>query len=251
MTLYLLIDFGGRRNRSKLFMLTLGRVLQNNASKSYSKPEFLIATSLISLALSLMLSQITFANNQQPTNLKTSIKLDLKQSMPVIWEVKKYEIKLTASEYEVKKAGEKAIAIKQERTEILARSTEGRAESVSFDQKRALVKTTAEKYGIDWKILEAVWQIESGKSWDTSKKSYAGATGPMQFMPGTFRAYAKDGDGDGQAVVSDANDALASAANMLSQNGLSEGDTNRALLNYNHSMAYVNKVKGIANSIAE
>lgn len=232
-------------------MLTMGRVLQNNASKSYSKPEFLIITSLISLAFSLVLSQIAFANNQPPMDLKTSIKLDLKQAIPVILEAKKYEIKLTASEYEVRKANERAIAKKQERKEILARSTESRAESVSFDQKRALAKTTAEKYGIDWKILEAVWQVESGKSWDTSKKSYAGATGPMQFMPGTFRAYAKDGDGDGQAVISGANDALASAANMLSQNGLSEGNTDKALFNYNHSLAYVNKVKGIANSIAE
>ncbi|NCN24518.1 hypothetical protein CO101_03070 [Candidatus Berkelbacteria bacterium CG_4_9_14_3_um_filter_39_23] len=232
-------------------MLTLKRVFSNNESKGYPILEFLITASIIALAFSLILSQITLAKNNIPKSVETNIKLDLKQSMPIISKNEKYEVKLSASDYEVKLASQKATAKKKERIEILARSNEGRAEGISFDQKRALVKTTAQKFGIDWKILEAVWQVESGKSWDTSKKSYAGAQGPMQFMPGTFRAYAEDGDGDGKAQINDTSDALASAAKMLSQNGLTTGDSNRALFNYNHSMAYVNQVKGIASSIVE
>jgi len=150
-------------------MLTLKRVFSNNESKGYPILEFLITASIIALAFSLILSQITLAKNNIPKSVETNIKLDLKQSMPIISKNEKYEVKLSASDYEVKLASQKATAKKKERIEILARSNEGRAEGISFDQKRALVKTTAQKFGIDWKILEAVWQVESGKSWDTSK----------------------------------------------------------------------------------
>jgi len=114
--------------------------------------------------------------------------------------------------------------------------------------KRVWVKKAATAYGIDWKILEAVWQVESGKSWHRGVRSWAGATGPCQFMPGTWRGYATDGNGDGIKDVTYAPDCLFGAAKLLASNGLAQGMTTQALLRYNHSMAYVNKVLSIART---
>lgn len=119
----------------------------------------------------------------------------------------------------------------------------------SLEEKRAVYREVAGQYGIDPKVLESVHQVETGKSWGTNRKSYAGATGPMQFMPGTWRKYQTDGNGDGQASIHDPVDALHGAAKLLAANGAASGDVRRALYSYNHSQAYVNKVLRIADSI--
>ncbi|HQR48838.1 MAG TPA: lytic murein transglycosylase B [Steroidobacteraceae bacterium] len=55
--------------------------------------------------------------------------------------------------------------------------------------------------------------------------SYAGAMGVPQFMPGSFRAYAVDGDGDGRRDLwNDWSDVFASIANYLLQNGWHPGE---------------------------
>lgn len=56
--------------------------------------------------------------------------------------------------------------------------------------------------------------------------SWAGAMGHTQFIPTSFRAYAVDFDGDGQRNIWEDNpaDALASAANYLSEHGWHHGD---------------------------
>lgn len=52
------------------------------------------------------------------------------------------------------------------------------------------------------------------------KGSYAGAMGQGQFMPGTYRHYAVDFDGDGQRNLwNDPADAIGSIANYLARNG--------------------------------
>ena len=107
----------------------------------------------------------------------------------------------------------------------------------------------AKQFGIPWQLIEAVHEVESGKSGSTSKKSYAGATGPMQFMPGTWRGYGVDGNGDGVADISDVTDAIYTGANYLAKSGANEGRIDDALYNYNHSLSYVNKVKTIAYEI--
>lgn len=108
--------------------------------------------------------------------------------------------------------------------------------------KRTLVQSIAVDHGIDWRLLEAVWQIESGKAWRTAVRSSAGAQGPMQFMPGTWRHY---GTGD----VRWAPDALSAGAKLLAANGAADGNTDRALFSYNHAGWYVSKVKRIMESI--
>ncbi|MBI4185591.1 lytic transglycosylase domain-containing protein [Candidatus Berkelbacteria bacterium] len=118
----------------------------------------------------------------------------------------------------------------------------------SFEQKRALAQAAAAAYGIDWKILEAVWQVESGKRWQTTVRSSAGAQGPMQFMPGTWRTYAVDGNSDGTKDVHEAQDAVYAGAKYLAANGAAT-NIDRALLAYNHAQWYVQKVKQLAASI--
>lgn len=164
-----------------------------------------------------------------------------------------FDIADSRDQIAVKTAAAATVAAKQaaQRVETAAQSRTaiGRAEGPSFAQKRSIVQSIAARYNIDWKILESVWQVETGKSWDTGISSYAGATGPMQFMPGTFLHWAQDGNGDGQTDIYNAQDALASAANMLAQSGLNRGDIRSALFSYNHADWYVAKVISIADSI--
>lgn len=115
--------------------------------------------------------------------------------------------------------------------------------------KRDLVKRAAETYQIPWEILEAVWQVESGKAWDTHVRSSAGAQGPAQFMPATWRRYGVDGNADGQKNIHSAEDAVFGAAHYLAANGAADGQIRRALLAYNHTNWYVEKVLNVAETI--
>jgi membrane-bound lytic murein transglycosylase B len=128
-------------------------------------------------------------------------------------------------------------------------STPARSEDASVEAKHQLAQSIAAQYGIDWKLLVAVWQVESGKSMGATRYSSAGAMGPMQFMPGTWRSMGVDGNGDGVTDVNNVYDALHGGARYLASNGASNGDIDNALIHYNHSWSYVNKVKGIMNSI--
>lgn len=109
-------------------------------------------------------------------------------------------------------------------------------------------QTAASRYGIEWQLLRAVHIVETGGRGNTTVASYAGAQGPMQFMPSTFRAYAIDGDGDGATNINDVDDAIFSAANYLARNKAAT-DVRNALLRYNHSNAYVEHVLYIARSL--
>jgi membrane-bound lytic murein transglycosylase B len=65
--------------------------------------------------------------------------------------------------------------------------------------------------------------------------STAGAQGPMQFIPSTWRAYGMGGD------INDPHDAVLGAANYLHASG-APGSYSRALYAYNHSGLYVRAV---------
>lgn len=79
------------------------------------------------------------------------------------------------------------------------------------------------------------------------ESGYARAVGPMQFLPDTFRRYAADGKGDGTADPQNIFDAALTAGKYLCTGGLDMNDPaqqTRAIMRYNHSMAYVANVMG-------
>ena len=93
------------------------------------------------------------------------------------------------------------------------------------------------RYGVPWEVLAAVNLVETRMGRIVGLSS-AGARGPMQFMPATWRAY---GDGD----IDDPRDSILAAARYLAANGGADGTQTglrRALRRYNNSSHYVTGV---------
>ncbi len=158
-------------------------------------------------------------------------------------EIEKIEQK--KKELAEKEAQEKA------RQEKLAQQREQKVKAVQTVQRdrrtnfTKLYQQAGRRFGIPWQILAAVHSVETGQSGNTTISSYAGARGPMQFIPSTWYAYAVDGDGNGVASIYDVDDAVHTAARYLAANG-GQSNIRGALYHYNHSNYYVNKVIGIA-----
>jgi peptidoglycan hydrolase CwlO-like protein len=105
--------------------------------------------------------------------------------------------------------------------------------------------------GLSWTVLAAIGQVESGHGRNTST-SYAGAMGPMQFLPATFASYAVDGDHDGKTDIQDPADAVYTAARYLCANGAGTGPQGlySAIWHYNHADWYVQMVLSLAGQYA-
>lgn len=105
--------------------------------------------------------------------------------------------------------------------------------------------------GLPWSVLAAIGQVESGHGRNPST-SYAGAMGPMQFLPATFASYAVDGDNDGLADIMNPADAIFTAANYLCANGAGRGPDAlyRAIWHYNHADWYVQMVLRLSEQYA-
>jgi soluble lytic murein transglycosylase-like protein len=98
------------------------------------------------------------------------------------------------------------------------------------------------RFGVRWQLLAAVNLIESAFGRVVNRSS-AGAQGPMQFMPATWRAYGLGGN------IHSARDAILGAANYLHRSG-APGDERRALFAYNRSTLYVDAVLAYARVMA-
>jgi membrane-bound lytic murein transglycosylase B len=109
---------------------------------------------------------------------------------------------------------------------------------------RALLRWYREaqrRFGVGWHVLAAVNFVESGFG-KLRSDSTAGAQGPMQFLPGTWRVYGLGGD------VHDPHDAILGAANYLRASGAPRNYRD-ALYAYNRSSLYVDAVLGYANQM--
>ena len=106
------------------------------------------------------------------------------------------------------------------------------------DQLLGYYREAQRRFGIPWQVLAAVNFVETafGK---VRSPSTAGAQGPMQFLPATWRAYGLGGD------IYEPRDSILGAANYLRASG-APGNLRRALYAYNHSALYVDAVLAYA-----
>jgi len=95
-----------------------------------------------------------------------------------------------------------------------------------------------QRFGIHWSVLASINFVESAFG-RVRSASEAGARGPMQFLPSTWRRYGMGGD------IDDPRDAILAAANYLHRSG-ARRDLDRALFAYNHSTAYVRAIRRFA-----
>jgi hypothetical protein len=98
----------------------------------------------------------------------------------------------------------------------------------------AYYREAEERFGVEWEVLAAVNYVESRFGRARSASS-AGAQGPMQFLPETWREYGMGGD------IRNPHDAILGAANFLSSGGAPRRNR-RALYYYNHAWPYVDAV---------
>ena len=121
-------------------------------------------------------------------------------------------------------------------------------EPITGSEYMNLYRSSARDYGFgpDWYILAAVGEVESDHGRNMGPSS-AGAMGPMQFLPSTWRTSGVDGNGDGVANIMDPEDAIPAAAGYLQVGGAPQ-DWYRALYSYNHADRYVKKVLAVAEA---
>jgi membrane-bound lytic murein transglycosylase B len=98
----------------------------------------------------------------------------------------------------------------------------------------AIYREAARRFGIAWNVLAAVNFVETGFN-KLRNESTAGAVGPMQFLPATWRSYGLGGN------IHDPHDAIVAAANYLRAAG-APMSYRRALFHYNPSSLYVDAV---------
>ena len=103
-----------------------------------------------------------------------------------------------------------------------------------------LYRKAERRHRVPWNVLAAVNFVETGFN-RLRSNSTAGAQGPMQFIPSTWRAY-------GRGDIHDPHDAILGAANYLRASGAPR-DLRRALYAYNHSNLYVDAVLAYARRI--
>jgi membrane-bound lytic murein transglycosylase B len=106
------------------------------------------------------------------------------------------------------------------------------------ERLRGHYRKAQRRFGVPWNVLAAVNFVETafGK---VRSSSTAGAQGPMQFLPSTWRAYGLGGD------IHDPHDAILGAANYLRAAGAPR-NLRGALFTYNRSELYVEAVLAFA-----
>lgn len=102
-------------------------------------------------------------------------------------------------------------------------------------------RAAQQRFGVAWNVLAAVNFIETAFN-KLRNSSTAGAQGPMQFIPATWRRYGLGGN------IHDPHDAILGAANYLHASG-APGNYARALFHYNRSRVYVDAVLHYASMI--
>ena len=103
---------------------------------------------------------------------------------------------------------------------------------------------------MDWALLAGIGKVETNHGrlnapGVTSGANFAGAAGPMQFLPSTFRGVRARHPELGSNQYDPAT-AIQAAAYLLCDNGVRRGNTYAAIFSYNHADWYVAKVQNQA-----
>ena len=112
----------------------------------------------------------------------------------------------------------------------------------SVGELRAAYNTAQKATGIGWEYLAAVNFVET-KMGRIRGTSTAGAQGPMQFLPATWKIY-------GRGDINNTNDAIAAAARFLKAKGGPQ-DMAKALFRYNNSKRYVTAITNYTTNLRE
>lgn len=203
----------------------------------------ILLPTLLTLMLAVSVAMAASDSVDQTPAYKSKIAFGFNPVVEVRTNVRK--VGIVVGESEAQKAEAQTVA----KTAIVQKAVENTTEPVNaveystdLASLRALYREAASSVGIDWKLIEAVHQVETGKS-TTCKSSSAGARGPMQFLPSTFRHYGEGGN------ICDLRDSVFAAARLLANAGADTGDIDSALFSYNHSSSYVQLVKSVMASI--
>ncbi|OQA03509.1 MAG: Membrane-bound lytic murein transglycosylase B precursor [bacterium ADurb.Bin400] len=191
-------------------------------------------------------------SNLNQSNYEIKFNSDSPLALNDSWDVSEIVPGESVAEREAREQREKAEALAKEQAakkRIAAeRATivrERRVSSAPTNLDELYLRAEA-AYGVDARLLRAIHYVETGQSGSTSRSSYAGAVGPMQFMPSTWRRYGVDGNNDGVADITNVEDAVFAAANYLRASGYP--NVQKALWSYNPSHRYYSKVMNVAYS---
>lgn len=222
---------------------------------------FVSVNKLASMALLLTIvpvSLISLSDEQATATMNSNLKLTLDSPSVLTIDSKIPNIVIGESSVDKEtrvKAEQAAQAVKEradeeakklaEKRNTISREYRKYSDPSNFDQ---IYLDAASTYGVDAKILKAIHIVETGASGSTSRSSYAGATGPMQFLPSTWKRNGVDGNGDGIADITNVVDAIHAAARYLKVCGYP--DVKKALWGYNPSTSYYNKVMNIAQNLS-
>jgi membrane-bound lytic murein transglycosylase B len=113
-------------------------------------------------------------------------------------------------------------------------------DAAPVDSLRSYYAEAQRLYGVDWSYLASINFIESNFG-RVNGPSSAGAEGPMQFIPGTWRQYGQGGN------VYDPHDSILAAARLLLRNG-APGNMRQAIFHYNNDYDYVDSVEFFARA---